>query len=60
MHQRVNFYIGALVITVVGTFATYLIIRTDIDATSQGYAGASASSTNPEIPSLQDELKGNY
>jgi|GEM_PF-5510492 len=60
MHQKVNFYIGALVITIVGSFATYLIVHTGLDAETQGYAGASASSTNPEIPRLEDELKKRY
>lgn len=62
MHQKVNFYIGALIITIVGSIAAYLIIRTDVDADVGGYAGAGAdiSDTNPEIPNLQEELEKNY
>ena len=37
MHRAVNFYIGALLITVVGAIATQLIVRTASEAEAVGY-----------------------
>lgn len=45
-----------LAVTTVSMLVAYMITRVALDADTQGFAGTAATSTDPEIPIVTNEL----
>lgn len=56
LNRRVNFYIAALLITLVGSFATISITRTALNADVSDYGTGSPQQVSGEVPTLNEAL----